>query len=133
MSRTTGSDAPIFDVHDDGLRLEGVRPGFERMLAELRRGEVALVDRIDLHGQSADQARGALHRFCRRARGPHRRAVLVVHGKGIHSPGGRGILRDEMATWLTAEPLAQQVLCFCTARPEDGGAGALYVLLAPRG
>lgn len=131
-SPATWADAPTFAIHDDGLRLEGARPGFERMLRELRRGDVPVVDRIDLHGLTTDEARAALYGFFQRGRRPYRRAVLVVHGKGIHSPGGRGILRDEMAAWLGAPPLSRQVLCFSTARPEDGGAGALYVLLAPR-
>jgi DNA-nicking Smr family endonuclease len=41
-------------------------------------------------------------------------------------------LRDEIAGWLASSPLADHVLCFATARPKDGGAGAVYVLLAPR-
>jgi len=129
---TIGPSEPSFEVHDDGVHFEGWRSGCERMLRDLGRGAIAISDRIDLHGLTAEEARLAMHRFCLHARGPHRRGVLIVHGKGTHSPGGRGILRDEMATWLSTPPLSRHVLCFVTARPEDGGSGAVYVLLAPR-
>ena len=58
-----------------------------------------------------------------------KRHLLLVTGRGKNSPDGRGILRDEVQTWLTREPLRRVVLAFVTAQPRDGGAGALYVLL----
>jgi DNA-nicking Smr family endonuclease len=87
---------------------------------------------LDLHGLTAALGEQKLRRFCEQNRGPRRNAVLVVHGKGTHSPGGRGIIRDEIAGWLSSPPLAYHVLCFATASARDGGAGALYVFLAPR-
>jgi DNA-nicking Smr family endonuclease len=123
--------SPVFDVKDDGVVVEGVRRGFEELLGELENERFPIHDTLDLHGLSAEQARRELLSFCKRVRGPARRAVLVVHGKGAHSPGGRGVLRDEIAGWLSSSPLAESVLCFATAPERHGGAGAVYVLLGP--
>jgi DNA-nicking Smr family endonuclease len=57
--------------------------------------------------------------------------VLVIVGKGKHSPGGRAILRQEVATWLSRPPAAQHVLAFRTAPAALGGTGGVTVLLAP--
>jgi DNA-nicking Smr family endonuclease len=55
--------------------------------------------------------------------------VLVVHGRGEHSPRGHGILRGEMAAWLSQGSASVHVAAFATAEPQDGGEGAIYVLL----
>jgi DNA-nicking Smr family endonuclease len=39
------------------------------------------------------------------------------------------VLKEELKTWLTRDPLKRVVLAFVTALPRHGGAGALYVLL----
>ena len=122
---------PAFDVRNDGGRVEGARIGFDDLLRDLREARLPIHDTIDLHGSHADEARRALGTFLKRARGRARRLVLVVHGKGTHSPGGRGVLRDEMAHWLSSPPMAEHVLCFATSRAEHGGTGAVYVLVAP--
>jgi DNA-nicking Smr family endonuclease len=54
------------------------------------------------------------------------RCVRVIHGKGIGSPGRFGILRTLVRGWLSRRV---EVLAYCQARPNDGGDGALYVLL----
>lgn len=131
--RASGSrEAPSFEVEDDGTFIEGARPGQEAALRDLTRGRVPAVATFDLHGLTADEAERKLHRFLEQHQGARRRAVLVVHGRGSHSAGGRGILRDQIAAWLSSPPFAAMVLCFATARPRDGGGGALYVLLSPR-
>jgi DNA-nicking Smr family endonuclease len=112
--------------------VEGARVGFERRLRELARGLLPVFDTLDLHGLSAQKAEAAVRSFCSSARGQVPRTVLVVHGKGIHSPAGQPVLRDAVAHWLSTPPVARDVLCFVTARPKHGGAGAMYVLLAAR-
>jgi len=63
------------------------------------------------------------------ARQDGKRCVLVVHGRGLHSKDQRPVLKEAVVNWLGRTGLRKQVLAFCTARPYDGGAGALYVLL----
>jgi DNA-nicking Smr family endonuclease len=124
--------APAFAMRSDETTVEGTRVGFERRLRELARGLFPVFDTLDLHGLSAEKAQSAVRSFCAAARGHVPRTVLIVHGKGIHSPAGQAILRDAVADWLSTAPVARDVLCFVTARPKHGGAGAMYVLLAAR-
>ena len=49
--------------------------------------------------------------------------------RGANSPGGVPVLKEELKSWLTRDPLKRVVLAFTTAQPRHGGAGALYVLL----
>jgi len=124
--------APTFEMHSDETTVRGARVGFERRLRELARGLLPVFDTLDLHGMSVEKAETAVRSFCVSARGQVARTVLIVHGKGIHSPTGQAVLRDEVAHWLSTAPVARDVLCFVTARPKHGGAGAMYVLLAAR-
>jgi DNA-nicking Smr family endonuclease len=124
--------APAFEMRSDENTVEGARVGFERRLRELARGLLPVFDTLDLHGMNAEKAEAAVRSFCASARGQVPRTVLVVHGKGLHSPAGKPVLRDAVAHWLSTAPMARDVLCFVTARPKHGGAGAMYVLLAAR-
>lgn len=60
------------------------------------------------------------------------RAVLIVHGKGRHSPRGAAVLRGELGAWLSQGVAAKDVLAFASLEDADGGSGALMVLLAKR-
>lgn len=100
-----------------------------KIFQQLKAGRLSPEGHLDLHGQNADQALDALLFFMRESYLSGRRMVLVIPGRGKNSPRGLGILRQELQTWLTREPLRRIVLAFCTAQPKDGGTGAVYVLL----
>lgn len=105
----------------------GRAPGLDfRTHKRMSRGKLPVDRRIDLHGMSREQARMALTGFLLRARDHGCRCVLVITGKGVQ---GRGVLRAEVPVWLNAPDLRPFVLGFDHARPNDGGEGALYVLL----
>ena len=53
----------------------------------------------------------------------------MIHGKGTHSPHGVGVLRGEIAAWLSQGPSSEHVAAFATASEAEGGEGAVYVLL----
>jgi DNA-nicking Smr family endonuclease len=55
--------------------------------------------------------------------------VLVVHGRGLHSKDQVPVLKEALKRWMATARFAEHVLAFATARPHDGGAGAVYVLL----
>jgi DNA-nicking Smr family endonuclease len=98
----------------------------EPVLTKLRRGQYAVDAEIDLHGLNAAQAKHALRDFIVEAIGRQWRCVRVVHGKGRRS-GPRGpVLKPIVCHWLQR---SNHVLAFGSARPVDGGSGALYVLL----
>lgn len=98
----------------------------EAVLLKLRRGQFAVDAEIDLHGLNAAQAKHALRDFIVEAAARHWRCVRVIHGKGRRS-GPRGpVLKTIVFHWLQR---SNHVLAFGSARPVDGGSGALYVLL----
>jgi DNA-nicking Smr family endonuclease len=85
--------------------------------------------RLDLHERTVDQAKDELVKFLGAMRARGERCVLVIHGKGEHSPRGVGILRGEVGAWLSQGRAAMHVAAFATATATDGGSGATYVLL----
>lgn len=92
----------------------------------LKRGELPIDARLDLHGLTLERAHAALSGFIRRAHASGARLVIVVTGKG---PDGRGRIRSEAPHWLNAADLRPLVLAVTQAHLHDGGSGALYVLL----
>ena len=119
-----------FEVSDEGDRVEGRRTDVPiALLRRLRRGHFPVDARLDLHGMVASEARARVELFLRAMRDRRERAVLVIHGKGEHSPMGLGVLRGEISAWLSQGPSSEHVAAFATARESDGGPGAVYVLL----
>jgi DNA-nicking Smr family endonuclease len=128
--RALVEDRARFEVSDDGARVEGRRIDLPvTALRRLRRGEVPVDGRIDLHGMVLAEARAHLDLFVRTMRARGERCLLVIHGKGKHSPGGLGVLRGEISAWLSQGPASEHVAAFATACEDDGGEGAVYVLL----
>lgn len=84
---------------------------------------------IDLHGLNAEQAYHNLVAFFRNSYQRGLRTVLVVTGKGKNSVNGMPVLRNKVQEWFTKDPFRRVVIAFCTAKQEDGGTGALYVLI----
>lgn len=119
-----------FAVSFSNEYLEGHVVGLdEAIMNRLREGQLSIEANLDLHGLNADQAFEALKVFIRNAWLKDLRAVLVVTGRGRNSPDGQAVLRRKLQTWLTREPFKRVVLAFCTAKPHDGGPGAIYALL----
>ncbi len=110
--------------------VEGHVVGLDLMtVGKLQAGQFSPEAHLDLHGMTAQQAFEALVGFFRASYFKGYRTVLVVPGRGLNSPHGFSILREKVQDWFTQEPFRRVILAFCTARPSDGGAGALYVLL----
>jgi DNA-nicking Smr family endonuclease len=128
--RTLVEGGSRFEVEDDGRRVEGRRVDLPLdALRRLRRGSLPIDARVDLHGMTAHEARDKIEVFLRTTRSRGERCVLVIHGKGEHSPGGAGVLRGEIAAWLSQGAASEHVAAFATAAGGDGGEGAVYVLL----
>jgi DNA-nicking Smr family endonuclease len=122
-----------FDVSDSAEYIEGAVVGLDpRIVRRLRRGEFAYQAYVDLHGMSAAAARVAVERFIMDAFAAGHRAVLVVHGRGRNSKDNVPVLKERLKSWLARGRIGRVVLAFSSARPSDGGTGALYVLLRRR-
>lgn len=96
------------------------------VLHKLRRGQWVIQGQLDLHGMRRDEAREALSEFVRRCSRRGLRCVRVIHGKGLGSVNKEPVLKNKVRNWLVQK---EEVLAFCQARPAEGGAGALVVLL----
>jgi DNA-nicking Smr family endonuclease len=119
-----------FDVADTREYVEGAIVGLDpRVLRRLRRGDFAWQAHVDLHGMTAERARTAVLAFLQASVRAGFRCVLIVHGRGLNSKDHVPVLKERMKSWLARGAAARIVLAFTTARPCDGGAGALYVLL----
>jgi DNA-nicking Smr family endonuclease len=80
---------------------------------------------LDLHGYTSAEAAVHLQRFIQSAKAQGLRAIRVVHGKGHGSARGP-VLKAIVDRWLREFP---DVLAFCSAQPQNGGTGAVDVLL----
>lgn len=120
-------------ARDEDGRVEAVRAGAGKTpLAALRGGRAEPDAEIDLHGFSGDEAARSLVRFIRDRHRRGARTIRIIHGKGLHSEGGIGVLRDRVVSILTQGGAAPFVMAFVTASAERGGLGALVVRLRDR-
>jgi len=123
--RSPGATGP--EVGDGvAYRRPGVR---DDAMRRLQRGEVPIEAEIDLHGLARHAAHESLRLFLGTALAQGLRCVRVIHGKGLRTGAGGPVLRHSVADWLSR---VEHVLAFTSARPADGGTGALYVLLEAR-
>ena len=119
-----------FDISDSDEFMEGIAHGLDRrLLRKLRKGFFSVQSHLDLHGLTRAEAKDAVARFLNESRVQGRRCVLLVHGRGHNSKDQVPVLKEALKVWLARGSLARKVLAFCTARPADGGAGAVYLLL----
>lgn len=122
----------LFDVDgllDDDPTLSYAREGVgPDVVKKLRKRHWPVQDELDLHGMTRDVARGQLGDFLRRSTRRGVRCVRIIHGVGYGSPGGEPVLRSVVHSWLVQK---DEVVAFCVANRNDGGNGALVVLLKP--
>ena len=111
----------------------------KKLQKRIRRGKAAPQARIDLHGMTADAARGALTAFLFRAHASGKRLVLVITGKGRSGseldviPSRTGVLRRSLPEWCRRPPLSDIVQDIAESHRRHGGSGAFYVYLRRAG
>ena len=119
-----------FSIHASDEAIEGLAEGVDpRLLKTLRSGTYAVQEHLDLHGLNREEARAEVDRFLLDAVLKGNRCVLVIHGRGQGSKDKIPVLKNALKTWFTRRGTRKLILAFCTARPCDGGGGAVYVLL----
>jgi DNA-nicking Smr family endonuclease len=113
---------------ETGEELVYLRPGLPiNVLRQLRRGKWVVQDALDLHGLNQVQARALLGEFLSECIRRHLRCVRVIHGKGLRSPQRQPVLKGKLERWLAHR---DEILAYCQAPANQGGSGALLVLLS---
>jgi DNA-nicking Smr family endonuclease len=127
LADSLSDDSPYEAGLETGEELVFLRSGLpSQVLRKLRRGQWVIQDHIDLHGLRTDEARPLLAGFLAGALRAGHRCVRIVHGKGLRSENREPVLKRKVGNWLAQR---EEVLAFVQARAEDGGSGAVVVLL----
>ncbi len=116
----------IMDVKPEEI-LSFCRNGIQKSaFRKLRSGALHICDELDLHGATLKQAKQMLVYFLQETIQIENCCVRVIHGKGQRSKNNKPVLKSHVNRWLSEH---ERVLAFHSAKPKDGGSGALYVLL----
>lgn len=103
------------------------RPGIQHgVFRRLRLGKYLPDAQLDLHQMTVRQARTEVQRFIEDCLAADICCALILHGKGEGRKPHPALLKSCVAAWL---PQMDQVLAFYSARNNQGGTGATYILL----
>lgn len=125
VSGTAEMDITFSDEYIEGSA-QGVS---HELMKRLKKGQFPIQDYVDLHGLTKQGAEIRVSDFLVQSHRLGFRCVLVVHGRGLNSENHIPVLKERLPIWLSKGPAKKIVLAFSTARPFDGGTGALYILL----
>ena len=121
-----------FDISQTGEYVEGHLITLEPLIMEkLKKGELSMQAYLDMHGLILEEAKEKVSYFIRNSYAMGYRCLMIIHGRGLKSHEGP-VLKNYVINWLSSGILSSYVLAFCSARPCDGGTGAVYVLLKAR-
>ncbi len=93
---------------------------------KFKSGKYKISAKLDLHGNTQDEALNSLRYFINKSFESGQRCILVITGRGSE---GKGILKEQVPRWLNLPGVRECIISFCQAQPRHGGDGALYVLL----
>lgn len=121
-----------FIVSDTPEYIEGTGYDVHQEFAKrLHRGDFSIQAHIDLHGLNVENAREVFESFMNTSFNSGKRAVLIIHGRGMSSPGD-AVLKNKVREWLSHSYWLKRVIAYASAKSYDGGAGATYVLMRNR-
>ncbi|MEK6806857.1 MAG: Smr/MutS family protein [Pseudomonadota bacterium] len=118
---------PDPESFESGDTLSWQRPGLQNtVFRKLRRGSYRVEAEVDLHGLKSEAAALEVRSFLDDCQQRDYRCVRIIHGKGLRSPNSGPVIKSKVGGWLRKRA---DVLAYVSARPVDGGTGAIYVLL----
>ncbi len=130
MQAVIDEDGPI-TVLDHPEYIEGwVGVTGKRFLPKLRNGLYSIQGQIDLHGLNRAEAQTAVEDYIIRMSRFHSCCVKIIHGRGINSPTDRATLKESLQRLLSTRRMSRYVVAYASAPSNDGGVGAVYVLLS---
>lgn len=119
------------EEQENGEELLYVRSGHAPdILRKLRKGHWVVQAKLDLHGMQVDEARTGTAEFLSACKKRGWRCVLIIHGKGLGSKNREPVLKNKLRSWLMQR---DEVVAYAQARREDGGSGAVLILLKAAG
>ena len=96
-----------------------------KQISRLKNLDFPVEDTLDLHGKTIEQASQATQMFLEQCYQKNMRCICIIHGKSHNSQDRINTLKSQINSWLRQT----NVLAFCTAPNQYGGAGAVLVLL----
>jgi DNA-nicking Smr family endonuclease len=121
---------PALSVPDHPEYIEGwIGVSGKRFLPALRNGLYSIQEQIDLHGLSREDAHHAVEEFISHASRFRSCCVKIIHGRGINSRNDKAVLKESLQRWLSTRRMSRHVVAYASAPLNDGGVGAIYVLL----
>lgn len=118
------SDIELLDPY---YPLEFKRAGVQNgVFRKLKQGKYPMDARLDLHRMTAERAREEVFNFIRDALAYDLRNVMIVTGRGNHNQSAEAVLKSYVNRWL---PEFDEVQAYCSAQPQHGGTGAVYIML----
>ena len=127
VMETLLSELSEADLLETGEHLSYTAPGVQKaVLRKLKSGKYAVQAEIDLHGMTLAIAKDELGAFLSECQQRRLLCVCVIHGKGRKQADKAPRMKPAVNQWLQNN---KRVLAFCSARANDGGTGAVYVLL----
>ncbi len=127
VMETLLSELSESDLLETGEHLSYTAPGVQRaVLRKLKSGKYTTQAEIDLHGMTLETAKKELGAFLAECQLRRLLCVCVIHGKGRKQADKAPRMKPAVNQWLQGN---KKILAFCSARANDGGTGAVYVLL----
>ena len=114
---------PIEPEEIISFKINGVQ---EEVFRHLRLGKYKNQSVLDLHALRLTQARELLIDAVIKAYERGERNLMVIHGKGFKSKPFPALMKSAVNHWLTQ---LEEVQAFHSATREQGGTGALFVML----
>ena len=116
-----------YEEMQPGDSLSYMQAGIQKQVfRKLKKGQYSIEAELDLHGLTRVEAQQQLNEFISQVRERGMRCVRIIHGKGYGSSNNGPVIKPLVNQWLQKR---SEILAFCSARPVDGGTGAVYVLI----
>ncbi len=124
------------NLRDTSEFVEWVNPHYaaiyrKDIVRRLHEGKFSVQDVLDMHGLTLDEAEAEVDNFIKNSMIKGFRCIKFIHGRGLRSPSGEAVLKEALIKWLMGR-YHKHIIAFATALHNDGGLGAVYVLLRKR-
>lgn len=117
-------------THDEKAQISKKIKKEEQSEPELTFSQVKSInvqDELDLHNVKYEDAIALTGAFIDNSRRKGLRKVRIITGKGIHSPGGKSVIRPAVIQVLESSSSISQI--DTNPKAADGGSGAIIVIL----